>query len=259
VSTSSGFAYVQARLQARHGQRPEEERWHLLESSTDLGSYLQQARATALAPWVQHLPSHADTHEIEQSVRRNWRHYTDEIAKWVPEPWGDAIRWTGTLPDLPFVAHLALGGSIRPWMLQDPVLAPLALVDSQRREESLEASPFAGVAVAIRDKQPPVEAWLDAWESRLPAAGDIEGLASLKRLLARHMENILQEPAARPEGPALRAQLAERLTSLFRRESGRIGAVFAHIGLLMLDVERLRGGLVLRALFPDPLERPRWA
>ena len=57
---TSRFNYVQARLQARHGARPDEERWRLLESTTDMGGYLQQARNTGLAPWVQVLTPQMD-------------------------------------------------------------------------------------------------------------------------------------------------------------------------------------------------------
>jgi hypothetical protein len=69
VATSNQFAYVQARLQARHGQRPSEDRWRLLESSPDLASYLQGARSTSLRPWVVHLPAESSTHQVERSLR----------------------------------------------------------------------------------------------------------------------------------------------------------------------------------------------
>lgn len=259
MSRTEAFDFIQARLQARHGRRPGDDRWRLLESSTDLAGYLQQARGTALSPWVQHLSPQADAHLIEHSMRRIWRDYSAEIAGWAPAQWAPAILWIGSLPDLPFISHLARGGAVRPWMLQDPVLAPLALEDFQRRLESLAESPLSGVAESVRRGGSPVESWLDAWEATWPSAARGAGFQNLRILFGRHIANILAEPGAQPSGPKLRAQLAERLTAIFRRESGRIGAVFAHLGLMLVDVERLRGGLVLRALFTDPLERPRWA
>lgn len=230
-----------------------------MESATDLGSYLQYARATALSPWVQHLPPQADHHQIERSLRRSWRSYAGEIAGWAPGEWQPAIRWTAGLPDLPHVSHLARGGSVRPWMLEDPELAPLAREDFQRRREALAASPFSDVASAIIDKRPPLDAWLDSWESTWPPSGTEPALDGLRQLLRSHILAIVQETDRQPTGPDLRGHIAERLTAMFRRESGKIGAVFAHLALMLLDLERLRGGLVLRVLFPNPQERPQWA
>lgn len=256
---TSKFDYIQARLQARHGQRPGEDRWRLMESATDLGSYLQYARATALSPWVQHLPPQADVHQIERSLRQSWYTYATEVAGWAPGEWRPAIRWTAYLVDLPHIAHLARGGSVRPWMLEDPRLAPLAMEDFQRRREALAASPYSETAGAIAANRSPVEAWLDSWEEIWPASESVPALQALRLLLGSHIQGIQQETESQPIGPALRRQFAERLTAVFRRESGRIGAVFAHLALMLLDLERLRGGLVLRALFPDPQERPQWA
>ncbi len=256
---TSHFDYVQARLQARHGGRPAEERWRLLESTTDLGGYLQQARNTGLAPWVQVLTPQMDVHPIEQSLRRQWRAYSVEVAGWVPQAWRPAVLWTGSLPDLPFVAHLARGGQVQPWMLLDPVLAPLALEDPQRRQESLAASALAGVADAVARKLPPMAAWLEAWEATWPPAAESAVLDHLKNLAGDHLESVQAERSVPVGEPRHHAHLVRRLTVIFRRETTRIGAVFAHLGLVSLDVERLRRGLVLRALFPDMRERPRWA
>lgn len=230
-----------------------------MESATDLGSYLQYARTTALSPWVQHLPPQADVHQIERSLRQSWRSYTREVAGWASGEWRPAVQWTAYLADLPHISHLARGGSVRPWMLEDPVLAPLAMEDFQRRREALAASAYAAMAAAMSVGRSPVEAWLDSWEEIWPAADAVPALQALRLLLGGHIQGILQETESQPIGPGLRRQFAERLTAVFRRESGRIGAVFAHLALMLLDLERLRGGLVLRALFPDPQARPQWA
>ena len=57
----------------------------------------------------------------------------------------------------------------------------------------------------------------------------------------------------------LRPVLREDLTRLFRQFSGTALAAFAHLGLIALDVERLRAGLVLRLVLPQSEERPSWA
>jgi hypothetical protein len=51
-------------------------------------------------------------------------------------------------------------------------------------------------------------------------------------------------------GTVLRDQLRERLDRLFRAAAGTVVATLCHLALMALDFERLRGGLVNRALFP---------
>ena len=166
-----------------------------------------------------------------------------------------------TLPFLPFFVHLVRGEPAPRWMLDDPVLAAVAQTDTERRNEALATMPLGRIATPLREGVPPVDAWLDAWEGEWPA-GDTAGVIALERVrraFHSHVSNSLAEPLQHPPGPVLRRRISERFNMAFRRESGRITAVFAHLGLMALDVERLRGGLVLRALFPDPAERPQWA
>lgn len=260
MATNSRYAYVQARLQARHGRRPTDDRWRLLEATPDLAAYLQGARDTSLRTWVVHLPATADAHRIEQSIRRDWSRYVAEISGWAPPAWDAGIDWMATLPYLSSVTHLARGGLVPGWMRDDPVLAPLASDDPEQRAEGLAASPLADVAAAIRQGAQPVDAWLRAWADTWPRAdAGCEVLERIRAAYRTHAAIILADPLSQPVGPGLRARLAARLVGTFRRHSGQIGAVIAHVGLMALDVERLRGGLVLRALFPDAATRPLWA
>ena len=64
--TERAFAYVQARVQARHGGRPGPDAWQALEASHTPGHYLAVARAGALARWVDGLAETADLHRTEQ-------------------------------------------------------------------------------------------------------------------------------------------------------------------------------------------------
>lgn len=261
MTTSNRLAYVQARLQARHGQRPTDDRWRLLEATPDLAGYLQAARATSLRPWVVHLPAESGTHQIERSLRRDWKNYVAEISGWLPAAWRPAAAWLGTLPDLPFFVHLARDEAVPRWMLEDPVLAEIGQTDLEHRREALGQTRLSRIATPVLEGAPPVAAWLDAWQRDWPRedAADISALERLRRIFQTHISTILEEPLEHPPGPALRRQIGDRFSMAFRRESGRIAAVFAHLGLMALDLERLRGGLVLRALFPDPAERPQWA
>lgn len=261
MTTSNWLAYVQARLQARHGRRPTEDCWRLLEATPDLAGYLQTARDTSLGPWVIHLPSEADTHQIERSLRLEWGHYVVEISFWVETDWQGAINWLAHLPYLTHFVHLARGQPVPRWMLDDPVLSKVAQASVDRPYEALRSSALAEITDAILDGIPPVTAWLDAWVRRFPSVDrdTRTALDRMRRVYETHTKAILDEPLRQPVGPALRRRLRERLNITFRHHSGRIAAVFAHLGLMALDVDRLRAGLVLRALFRDPAERPRWA
>ena len=143
-------------------------------------------------------------------------------------------------------------------MLDDPVLAPLALEDAQRREEALRASRFSWILMSDAGPRSPAEAWLNDWTLTWPPGQSARELLAFKAIFEDHIHSMFQEADAQPTGPGLRADLIARLTGLFRQDAGRIGAVLAHLGLMRVDLERLRGGLVLRALFPSPTGRPRW-
>ena len=107
----------------------------------------------------------------------------------------------------------------------------------------------------------PVAAWLDEWKQRWPeASADEQGvMGRIAREFVYHTRELLAQPTEHVSGPALRQPLARRLNRAFRKDAGKIGAAFAHLGLMLLDLERLRGGLVLRALFSDPAGRPQWS
>lgn len=261
MATSNQFAYVQARLQARHGQRPGEERWRLLESTPDIASYLQGARSTSLRPWVAHMPAESSPHQVERSLRGDWEAYVAELSAWMPSSWRASVDWFSTLPYLPFFTHLVRDQPIPAWMRDDMTLAHLTSEDPDRRREALQASVMGGIGDAIREGVAPTVAWLDGWSETWPEVRpDVErSLLQLRSALEKNAEAIRLDPSIHPVGPKLRAPLTARLNSLFRKYSGQVAAVFAHIALMSLDLERMRGGLVIRALFTDPARRPQWA
>ena len=76
-------AFAQARLQARHGAMPDEHAWHALEASRTAAHYLALARSGPLARWVEGMGDDADVHRIERELRRRWRRYVDEVARWL--------------------------------------------------------------------------------------------------------------------------------------------------------------------------------
>lgn len=248
------FAYAQARLQARHGLRPTEAAWHRLEASKDLGHYLQAARASSLRPWIQHLSARMDSHGIERSLRQDWRDYVAGVAVWQPAPWRAAAAWTAVLVDLPAVAHLLHSSPAQAWMRQDPVLARLAVDDPVTRREALLTSHLAPVGRAwLRDRSV-LDGWLDHWRRLWPADGRAVGAAMdrLVALTARHLAAMAGNAGADADGGRLRAELVSSFTAMFRRHGQHPIAMYCHLGLVALDLERLRAGLVRRSLFAKP-------
>ena len=216
--------YAQARLQARYGARPDEALWQRLAGQGDLGGYLAAARATSLAGWLSGIGERADSHAVELALRKRWREAVGELARWLPAEWRAAVAWSAQLIDLPALAWLAGGEAPLAWMEKDPVLAA---EPAGRRPNSRES-------------------WLAGWRQRWPDGAEGEALAGLGAVVEAHLAAFAQlPPAAAVEA---RRALADEARRRFRRGAGHPVAAFAWLLLLALDLERLRGELVLRAL-----------
>ena len=206
--TATEFAYAQARIQARHAERPDEATWARLHASTTLAHFLTMARATGLRRWVAHLkPGHA-ARDIERSLRTEFRSYVQDVASWLPERWQDATRAVGELP-------LASEG---------------------------EGKRLLGL-----------------WRARWPrtSVGERRALDAVIVALSRHSDQMATADAS-SDGWTLRAALGTQLGRLFRSEREQPAVVFCHLGLIALDVERLRGALLRRALFEDVRSDVAW-
>lgn len=224
------YAYVQARLQARHGSMPQPSSWQVLEASHTAGHFLAHARSGPLAPWVEGQDPSRDAHRAEQQLRQRWRRYVDDLAAWQPPRWRPATRWFGSLPELALTKPPAVGAEVAHWLQAWLKLMPAgdARVAPLRRVATLL---MPGLVVADRER--PSHAAAPA----APAA-----------------------PAARAASAASAAPVRRALLGLFRRHTASPVAVFAHLALVALDVERLRGGLVTRILFePAPAGAPQGA
>jgi hypothetical protein len=260
MAEDSRLAYLQARLQARHGDRPSPDDWRVAEASTDLSHYLDAIRRTPLRRWVSDINHEMEPEAIERQLRAAWRDAVDRVARWSPEEWRPAVEWLRWLPDLPGVEHLMRGAKVPPWMRADPVMRELGFDEPQRRREALAQSPLAPVQPeGDQDAPAVVEAWIAEWQRRLPAAGrDPQGgLAQLLELVRAHLEAM--RSSDEPDGIALRNALAGRLTRWFRRGAGTATALFAHLALDGLELERLRAGVMTRRLMPERAEGRSWA
>lgn len=247
MTSHPDFAYAQARLQARHGRMPGAVVWQTLESSRSAGHYLAMARTSPWSDWTDRLDERGEAHHVERSLRARWRQHVDEVARWQPQRWQAATRWFATLVELPLIERLCCGAAAPRWLHEDERLAAFAQPDEAARAAALQGAglaPFAA-ARAGRDGRDAAAIWLDEWRRLTPDDGHDPVL--LGRPAGLLLPRLMHAGGARDA-----AALATRadLLKLFRRHAGSAVAVFAHLALVALDVERLRGGIVVRGLFP---------
>jgi len=233
--------YASARVQARHGRRLDESAWHRLEAASHLGQYLQAAGTSALGGWVASIDKAHDAHAIERTLRSAWREYVQAVARWHPQEWQAWVEWWSWLPLLPLIARLARAAGAPVWLLADPVCGPMALGSPTERAAALGATALAPLAAAVRGEVLVSVAWLQQADRLAPRADSEsrEWLRRLMRSLTAGAEEIVSESTATP-------------LRLFRAAAGTAIASGCHLALLWRDVERLRGGLVVRRLFPAP-------
>ena len=248
MNSTARFAYAQARLQARHGMRPDERVWRRLESVGDLGAYLQVARNTALRPWVVGLHAHHGAHDIELALRQQYRRTIDEVAHWMPAGWRRPVSWVRRLPDLPALQYLLTGASTPGWMRDDPELRTFASDTPAGRVQALQASDCAVLLKGWQRGEPLYASWLEHWRALWPETSRlVVGLEALARLLRRHLGALSLHSGA--ASVPLYEILLRELNIAFRRYSFQPAAAFAHLGLVALDVQKLRAQLLQRALF----------
>jgi len=226
------FAYVQARVQARHGARPSVATWRYLDAAADLAGYLHGLRETSLAPWVRPITPSDTSHDMERTLRGQWSAYTRRIASWAPSPWRPAIACLSTLPQLPALEYLRHSEKPLAWLANDPQLK-LPGAESMRENR--------------------LDGWLSDWRRQWPHTADSQrdALGKLQGEVITHLK-YMDDAGNAQDGDRLREQLEALFKRNFRRYAQNVIAVFCHLGLTALDVERMRGGLITRILFaPD--------
>ena len=231
------FAFAQARMQARHGGRLPEGDWKMLDGAQSASLYLDRARASSLKRFLGKVTPALSSVGIERALREEARAYAREIAAWTPSRWRPAIEWLGVLPLLPLVRHAEAG--VEPLVKEAGTQTFAALVERARAAEP------AGIAAAW------VEDWRAFWPRDSKAASDRDQLvATAGRLLGPLAASGKQGGAA-----GGRPGLEPLLVRAFRQHAATPVAAIAHVGLALLDLERLRGGLVRRVLFGQEDER----
>ena len=250
MNTAVRFAYAQARLQARHGMRPTEQLWRRLASTGDLAGFLQQAQQSTLRPWVLGMQATQTSHTLELSLQQHFRHYIDAVASWLPLNWGVVVRSVKRLLDLPVLQYLLRGEAVPLWLLEDAGLRPFTSENPATRLEAILNSDYDYLAIAWQRGDPLYKAWLEQWQQQWPASRRfVAGLTYLARLLREYLADPRGEAAA--AGGLQRQRLVAGLKLAFRRYSFEPAAACAHLGLVALDLEKLRGELLRRALFAE--------
>jgi len=249
----AAFAYIQTRLHARHGNRPDERTWQQLEGFKELAGYLQNARRTALKNWVLGLHENDDYHILETGLLKQYRIYIDEVARWQPPHWKKAVYWVKHLPDLPALQYLLTGNTALPWMLDDPLLKLFSTSNLEQRIEYLKQSSYAPLIPAWQSGMTLPDAWVHCWEGLWPAMNTkhAHALSQLIVVLNRHLELFRKSPLNRTW--KTREALNRQLIGLFRKYYFQPVATFIHLTLVALDIERLRGDLIQRSLFASNL------
>ena len=249
-AAAGSLEYAHARLSARYGDRPDELLWRRIAHVRALPALLDAVRASALSLWMRGIGSHSTPHEIERVLRGHWRELVAEVTAWMPEEWQPAVRWCGVLVDLPLMQHLARGGAVPAWMHDDPVYNDLA----ERESGGFGATPadkaLAPLAAAWTDPDRIGTLWLAEWRRRIPEsqrAGNAT-MDEVRRALDAHLAAIRDRTAR--DGWPLRRTLQARLALLFRRAVVDPSAAFIFLALAALDLERLRGEILRRVIFP---------
>lgn len=230
--------------------RPDEHVWQIVESKKDLANYLQTARQTRLRNWVVGLQSTDDHHVIETALLILYREYILDVAHWVPSEWRESVEWLVALIYLPAMQHLLRGNTAQSWMLEVPELKNMTMSNLNMRLDSFSQSPYARLLDAWQADQPLLTSWLSCWQSLWPEKTTKQP-PPLKKLILVVEEHI---DTFRQLSPAVtwrqRQRLAAKLTLMFRKYTCQPAAIFIHLLLVALDMERLRGGIIQRSLFP---------
>jgi len=249
------FIYTQTRLQARHGMRPDERIWQIVESKKDLANYLQSARQTQLRYWVAGLQSSDNHHTIETTLAKLYREYVLDVARWVPSAWRESVEWIAVLVYMPAIQHLLLGNTSRSWMADIPELKSMTMSNLNMRLDAFSQTPYAPLLDAWQENQSLASAWLTCWQSLWPDKKP-QAQAPLQHLITLVQEHLEIFSRLSPATTwRQRQRLASKLTLMFRKYAYQPVAIFIHLLLEALDLERLRSAILQRSLFPNYQEK----
>jgi hypothetical protein len=244
----TGFAYSQARLQARLGQSSDPADIDRAHAARDLAGFLAAMRTTSLRRYTARLAATLDPHDLERHLRGEWSALVDEVAHWQPAAWQPVIRWLRWLPYLPALQKLARDGRPPAWTRDDPVLGRVVAADPALRPAVLDASPLQPLRPALVAQADLVAAWQAHWRVLRPKTATADHALDAIARAAMTLDATLRDapPGAGSTEP-LRA-FAARLLRVFRRHPLSPAAAVAYLGLEGLGLLELRGGALRRAV-----------
>jgi len=249
MSLRPSWSYVQARLQARHGERVTEGDWRLLEAVRSPDRFIDRTRATALRRFSERLNTAMSSHAIERELRNAWRDYVAEVASWCPPDWRPAILWCAPLADLPLFAAL-LRGEAPYWVQQDAALSRFL----ELAQGAAIRSPLDVLLPGPKREPTLAGRWYAHWRSLWPQdARQRRGLTALAGTVKAHVAH-LDLAGPQHTSVAYRHALAQAVNRMFRRHAASPVSALCHLALVALDLERLRGDLVRRVLFAAATE-----
>ncbi len=243
--------YAQARLQSRHGRRATEAQWQQLESTRRVRRLARRrtCRTAAHAGWQAspRRPPAADrgrtAHPLACGGGRN-----RGLDGWA------VARRAGLVRRAARPAGAAAPGARRHARRLDgagPALARAVRSTAGRAHGRAGPGPWRVLARAWSAPDTLAGAWLDEWRRRLPQPlhDADDSLRQVAAVLRRHAAAFA---AATPgSGTPLRRALQARLSLLMRRATLEPAVAFTHLALSALELERLRGELLVRKLFPN--------
>jgi hypothetical protein len=234
ITERTALGYMRARIMARHSRRPGPEQWQQLENCRNLDAFLQIARQTSLNPWIQQFEAGEAPDSWERSLRQDWQAYLAQLLRWTPARWQDVLAWTGILPVLPAIAAILNQQAAPEWVRRDYFLLNMSTGDHEQFRMELAAGPWQRLLQYWQDRNP-VAAWWEAWRDCWPKN---------ERVLLQSLSPgimLLSHSAGLPT-----AALERFLCHLLRDQHASILPVIGHLGLLAMDLRRLRSNLQQR-------------
>jgi hypothetical protein len=242
-----GYAYSQARLQARLGARADNPDLQRAHAARDLSAFLQLVRGTSHARYVARIAPDSGVHEAERRLREEWHAAVEEVARWQPAAAQATVRWLRWLPYLPALQKLARGGRPPAWTRDDPVLGRIVATEPAQRATALLGTPLAPLSMALATHGGVMAAWAAHWRSLWPAAErERKGLEQLAVAVESLDTALRAAPASAASGEAC-VTLARRALRSFRAHPLSSGAAVAYLALVALDLLALRGAVARRA------------
>jgi len=264
--------YAYARVCARLAQRPDERLWSQVRSARSVPALLETLRGSVAASTVTGIAPGGDADSLEIAFRQQLRTRVDEVAAWAPTTWQGALGFTRFLGDLPAVVQLLSEEPPPRWIGADPELAPYAQAALADRRAALAGGPLAPMAAALDEathaqalgREEPLSralkrlrsgpalhralaVWESEWRARWPRASSqlLADISEVGRTIRAHLLRF--GAIAVDDAGASRQSLAARLATLVRRFPAQPASLFAYLGVVALDLERLRGEFVVRA------------